>query len=172
MASIRYHDVMCNYINYSFKARADHRAEKSLTINSAVKHYVKIMHAPEVVIQLQNDLGRYLARTTKVVISLVPPYVTMCKVYCQVTFLWKNAERAGRGQCQLTVQMNDWNIRTTTFLGLTCLWVSFLAKKKNSENGKKKKKKKKKKKRPVQPEGLWQFSWCCLHSQGFKRRIF
>ena len=42
--------------------------------------------------------------------------------------------------------MNDWDIRTTTFLGLTCLWVSFLAKKKtkkNSENGKKKKKKKK-----------------------------
>ena len=42
--------------------------------------------------------------------------------------------------------MNDWDIRTTTFLGLTCLWVSFLAKKtnkqkKNSENGKKKKKK-------------------------------
>ena len=103
-----------------------------------------IMHAPEVVIQLQNDLGRYLARTTWVVISLVPPYVTMCKVYCQVTLLWKNEERARRGQCQLTVQMNDWDIRTTTSLGLTCLWVSFWQKKKkNSENGKKKKKKKK-----------------------------
>ena len=116
------------------------------------------MHAPEVVIQLQNDLGRYLARTTKVVISLVPPYVKMCKVYCQVT--WKNEERARRGQCQLTVQMNDWDIRTTTFLGLTCLWVSFLAKKKkkNSENGKKKKR------QPEQTEGLWQFSRCCLHS--------
>ena len=35
--------------------------------------------------------------------------------------------------------MNDWDIRTTTFLGLTCLWVSFLPKK--SENGKKKRKK-------------------------------
>ena len=45
------------------------------------------MHAPEVVIQLQNDLGRYLARTTLVVISLVPPYITMCKVYCHVTLL-------------------------------------------------------------------------------------
>ena len=68
----------------------------------------------------------------------------------------ENAERAGRGQCQLTVQMNDWDIRTTTFLGLTCLWVSFLPpppKKKNSENGKKKNKKK----QPVQPEGFWQF---------------
>ena len=49
-----------------------------------------IMHAPEVVIQLQNDLGRYLARTTLVVVSLVPPYVTMCKVYCEATLLWKN----------------------------------------------------------------------------------
>ena len=39
--------------------------------------------------------------------------------------------------------MNDWDIRTTTFFGLTCLWVSFSAKK-NSEKGKKKKKKKKK----------------------------
>ena len=40
--------------------------------------------------------------------------------------------------------MNDWDIRTTTFLGLTCLWVSSLAKKKkNSENGKKKSKEKK-----------------------------
>ena len=43
----------------------------------------------------------------------------MCKVYCQVTLLWKNEERARRGQCQLTVQMNDWDIRTTTFLGLS-----------------------------------------------------
>ena len=42
------------------------------------------MHAPEVVIQLQNDLGRYLARTTLVVIWLVPPYVRMCKVHCRV----------------------------------------------------------------------------------------
>ena len=33
-------------------------------------------------------------------------------------------------QCHLTIQMSDWDIRTTTFLGLTCLWVSFLAKKK------------------------------------------
>ena len=109
------------------------------------------MHAPEVVIQLQNDLGRYLARTTQVVISLVPPYVTMCKVYCRVTLLWKNPERAhgaGRGQSQLTVQMNDWDIRTTTFLGLTCLWVSFLAKKETKKKTAKmvlKKKKKKKK---------------------------
>ena len=42
------------------------------------------VHAPEVVIQLQNNLGRYLARTTKVVILLVPPNVTMCKVYRKV----------------------------------------------------------------------------------------
>ena len=68
----------------------------------------------------------------------------MCKVYCQVTLLWKNAERARRVQCQLTVQMNDWDIRTTTFLGLTCLWVSFLAKKKTAKMVKKKKKRKKK----------------------------
>ena len=51
------------------------------------RQYQSIMQAQEVVIQLQNDLGRYLARTTLVVISLVPPYVTMCKVYCQVTLL-------------------------------------------------------------------------------------
>ena len=133
----------------------------------SLSRYIHIMHAPEVVIQLQNDLGRYrrlkdlldftcmiadkfwkdakvkltlfqnigylgryLARTTYVVISLLPPYVTMFKVYSQVTLLWKNEELARRGQCQLSVQMNDWDIRTTTFLGLTCLWVSFLAKKK------------------------------------------
>ena len=66
----------------------------------------------------------------------------MCKVYCQVTLLWKNAERAGRGQSQITVQTNDWDIRTTTFLGLTCLWVSFLAKKKTAKIVKKKQKKK------------------------------
>ena len=34
------------------------------------------------------------------------------------------------------------------------------------------KKKKKKKKRPVEPDGLWQFSLCCLHSQGIQRRAF
>ena len=61
-------------------------------------------------------------------------------MYCQAKLLWKCAERAGRGQCQPTVRTNDWDIRTTTFLGLTCLWVSVLAKKK-SEMVKKKQKK-------------------------------
>ena len=39
--------------------------------------------------------------------------------------------------------MNDWDIRTTTFLGLTCLWVSFLAKKKEKTAKMVKKKRKK-----------------------------
>ena len=50
------------------------------------------MHVPEVIIQLQNDLGRYLARTTLAVIWLVPPYVRLCKVYCRVTLFGKNVE--------------------------------------------------------------------------------
>ena len=33
------------------------------------------------------------------------------------------------------------------------------------------KKKEKKKKQPVQPEGLWQFSWCCLHYQASNEEL-
>ena len=88
----------------------------------------------------------------------------MCKAYCQVTLLWKNAERAGRDQCQLTVQMNDWDIRTTTndkrtinerYKNDHVSWSHLLV---GQLFGRKKKtakmvKKKKKKKQPVQPEG-------------------
>ena len=37
------------------------------------------------------------------------------------------------------MQMNDWDIRTNTLLGLTCLWVSFLAKMVKKKKEKKRK---------------------------------
>ena len=53
--------------------------------------------------------------------------------------------------------MNDWDIRTTTLLGLTCLWVSFLVKKEKEKTAKMVKKKKKKKKKTACMRGFGTF---------------
>ena len=112
------------------------------------------MHAPEVVIQLQNDLGRYLARTTQVVIWLVPPFVTMCKVYVGDVIV--KARGACRSWPMPACCANERLGYKNDYVSWSHLLVGQLFGKKKTAKMVKKNKKKQKK-QPVQPEGLWQF---------------